>query len=386
MNEVTEEQDIEDDLIKANQCKITKEILKERWNELQNNKAKIYCGKCEVEQSDAEHFVRETQHKPTKNQGYSISTPVSVEFKIDFDAEDDEGAVMIIRNRFNKETFVRPLPSTVDSEEDQLKCHRGTFDIEAEEASTSDTDTEQENEFQHIYAHPGYSDLLAVRKSARVRPIRTGDDYDLPRVKESKQKVKKATKVTIEPSKKMYVTTSSSRRTKGRHNSPSTPIPNRKSEESKTQPPQLLEPIDETMEYVEILEELKENEETTTNNQQQEQNIQEEEHHNQEEINNQQQEQNNPIQQVIDEPQNQVPNQVGMTHKEKLRIRRLARNKKLLEATRAQGPQMLSRVTEAQFVDLRATKHAKVEKYKSLVGQSCSHPGTNRVYEVVCLL
>ena len=119
------------------------------------------------------------------------------------------------------------------------------------------------------------------------------------------------------------------------------------------------------MENVEILEESIESEETTTNNQQQEQNIQEEEHHNQEEINNQQQEQNNPIQQVIDEPQNQVPNQVGMTHKEKLRIRRLARNKKLLEATRAQGPQMLSRVTEAQFVDLRATKHAKVEKYKS---------------------
>ena len=199
MNEVTEEQDNEDDIIKANQCKITKEILKERWNELQNKNAKIYPGKCEMEQSKAEHFVRETQHRPTKNQGYSISTPVSVKFKIDFDAEDDEGAVMIIRNRFNKETFVRPLPSTVDSEEDQLKCHRGTFDIEAEKASTSDIDTEQENEFQQIYAHPGYSDLLVVRKSARVRPIRTGDDYDTTRVKESKQKVKKATKVTIEP-------------------------------------------------------------------------------------------------------------------------------------------------------------------------------------------
>ena len=239
-----------------------------------------------MEQSEAEYFVRETQHKATRNQGYSISTPVSVEFKIDFDAEDDEGAVMIIRNRFNKETFVRPLPSTVDSEEDQLKCHRGTFDIEAEQASTSDIDTEQENEFQQIYAHPGYSDLLAVRKSARVRPIRTGDDYDTTRVKESKQKVKKATKITIEPSTKMYVTTSSSRRTKrGHNNSPSTPIPDRKSEESKTQPPQLLEPIDETMENVEILEESKENEETTTNNQQQEQNIQQEEQHNQEEIN-----------------------------------------------------------------------------------------------------
>ena len=74
----------------------------------------------------------------------------------------------------------------------------------------------------------------------------------------------------------MYATTSSSRRTRS-HDSPSTPIPDRKSEESKTQPPQLLEPIDETMENVEILEELKENEETTTNNQQQEQNIQQEE-------------------------------------------------------------------------------------------------------------
>ena len=45
MNEVTEEQDIKDDIIKANQCKITKEILAEKWNELQNKNAKIYPGK-----------------------------------------------------------------------------------------------------------------------------------------------------------------------------------------------------------------------------------------------------------------------------------------------------------------------------------------------------
>ena len=73
-----------------------------------------------------------------------------------------------------------------------------------------DIQTEQENEFQNIYAHPGYSDLLVVRKSARIRPIRTGDDNDASRAKVSKQKVKKTTKVAIEPTSKMYMTTSNS--------------------------------------------------------------------------------------------------------------------------------------------------------------------------------
>ena len=54
-----------------------------------------------------------------------------------------------------------------------------------------DKQTEQKNEFQKTYAHPGNSDLLAVRKSARVRPIRMGDDNDATRVKVSKQKVRK---------------------------------------------------------------------------------------------------------------------------------------------------------------------------------------------------
>jgi hypothetical protein len=96
--------------------------------------------------------------------------------------------------------------------------------------------------------------LLAVRKSARVKPIRTGDDNDATRVKMSKQKVKKTTKVAIEPTSKMYMTTSNSRRIRGRMDSPLTPIPNRKSEEGKTQTPELLETVQEVTENVETLE------------------------------------------------------------------------------------------------------------------------------------
>ena len=213
--------------------------------------------------------------------------------------------------------------------------------------------------------------MLAVRKSARVRPIRTGDDNDATRAKVSKQKVKKTTKVAIEPTSKMYATTSNSRRIKRSMDSPATPVPNRKSEEGKTKTPELLETIQEVTENVEILEEptqameqeLVQAEETTSS------------YHNNAEIINLNQETN-----AIN---NQVPNTPGQTHKEKLKARRIAKHKKLLEEKRSQGPQTLPRVTEAQFVDLRATQHAKVAKYKNLVGQLYSHPGTNRVYEVV---
>ena len=150
----------------------------------------------------------------------------------------------------------------VDSEEDQLKCHRGIPDIEAEEANTLDIQSEQKNEFQKTYAHPGYSDLLAVRKSARVKPIRTGDDNDATRVKMSKQKVKKTTKVNIEPTSKMYVTTSNSRRIRISIDRPFTPVPNRKSEESITQTPVLLKTFQEVTENVELLKEPRVNEET----------------------------------------------------------------------------------------------------------------------------
>ena len=107
-----------------------KDAILNKWLEHQNNK--IYQNKCELEQAEAKHFVRNIEQNP-KAIGFSITTPVSVEFKIDFEAEDDEEAVMIITNKFNNEKFVRPLPSTVNSEEDQLKCHRGILDIEAEE-------------------------------------------------------------------------------------------------------------------------------------------------------------------------------------------------------------------------------------------------------------
>jgi len=177
----------------------------------------------------------------------------------------EESAVMIIRNKFNNETSIRLLPSTVDSEEDQLKCHRGILDIEAEKANTLDIQAEQQNEFKTTYAHPGYLDFLSVNKSARVRPIRTGDDYDTERVKGFKQKVKKTTKVTIEPSSMIYVTTLNSRQIRRRHNSQSTPVPDRKSEESKTQTPILLEPIQEFMKNVEVLEESSVNEKTSLN-------------------------------------------------------------------------------------------------------------------------
>ena len=274
-----------------------------------------------------------------KTIGTSITTPVSLESKIDFEAEDDEEAVMILTNKFNNEKFVRPLPSTVDSEQDQLKCHRGILDIEAEEANTLDIQTEQKNEFQNIYAHPGYSDLLAVRKSARVRPIRTGDDNDATRAKVSKQKVKKTTKVAIEPTSKMYATTSNSRRIKRSIDSPATPVPNRKSEEGKTKTPELLETIQEVTENVEILEEPTQQmeqepvqaEETTSSYQ------------NNAEIINSNQETNTT--------NNQVPATPGLTHKEKLKARRIAKHKKLLEEKRSQGTQTLPRVTEAQFVD-----------------------------------
>ena len=62
--------------------------------------------------------MSEILNKNKKTIGFSITTPVSAEFKIDFEAEDDEEAVMTITNKFNNEKFIRPLPSTVDSEED----------------------------------------------------------------------------------------------------------------------------------------------------------------------------------------------------------------------------------------------------------------------------
>jgi len=41
---------------------------------------------------EVKHFVREIEQKSNMI-GFSISTPVSIKFKIDFEAEDDEGAV-----------------------------------------------------------------------------------------------------------------------------------------------------------------------------------------------------------------------------------------------------------------------------------------------------
>ena len=67
--------------------------------------------------------------------------------------------------------------------------------------------------------------MLVVRKSARIRPIRTGDDNDATRAKVSKQKAKKTTKVAIEPTSKMYATTSNSRRIRRSMDSPLTPVP-----------------------------------------------------------------------------------------------------------------------------------------------------------------
>jgi hypothetical protein len=71
----------------------------------------------------------------------------------------------------------------------------------------------------------------------------------------SKQKVKKTSKVAIEPTSKMYMTTSNSRRIRRSMDSPLTPVPNRKSEEGKTQTPELLETVQEVTENVETLEE-----------------------------------------------------------------------------------------------------------------------------------
>ena len=128
--------------------------------------------------------------------------------------------------------------------------------------------------------------------------------------------------------------------------SPSTPVPNRKSEEGKTKIPELLETIQEVTENVEILEEPTQEveqepvqaEETTSSYQ------------NNAEIINSNQESN-----IIN---NQVPATPGVTHKEKLKVRRIAKHKKLLEEKRSQGPNILPRVTKAQFVDFRATQHA----------------------------
>ena len=46
---------------------------------------------------------------------------------------------------------------------------------------------------------------------------------------------------------------------------------------------------------------------------------------------------------------NQIPDTPGMVHKEKLKARRIAKNKKLLKAARAKNPQTLSRVTDTQL-------------------------------------
>ena len=60
-----------------------------KWQEYQDKK---YSNKCELKQSEVKHFVREIEQKSNMI-GFSISTPVSIKFKIDFEAEDDEGAV-----------------------------------------------------------------------------------------------------------------------------------------------------------------------------------------------------------------------------------------------------------------------------------------------------
>ena len=109
--------------------------------------------------------------------------------------------------------------------------------------------------------------------------------------------------------------------------SPATPVPNRKSEEGKTKTPELLQTIQEVTENVEILEESTQEmeqepvqaEETTSSYQ------------NNAEIINSNQETNTT--------NNQVPATPGLTHKEKLKARRMAKHKKLLEEKRSQGPQ-----------------------------------------------
>jgi len=79
----------EDETIRANQCKLIKDALLKKWQEYQDKK---YSNKCELKQSEVKHFVREIEQKSNMI-GFSISTPVSIKFKIDFEAEDDEGAV-----------------------------------------------------------------------------------------------------------------------------------------------------------------------------------------------------------------------------------------------------------------------------------------------------
>ena len=63
------------------------------------------------------------------------------------------------------------------------------------------------------------------------------------------------TKVNIEPTSTMYVTTLNSRRIRRSIDSPLTPVPNQKSEEGTTQTPVLLETVQEVTENVETLEE-----------------------------------------------------------------------------------------------------------------------------------
>ena len=105
--------------------------------------------------------------------------------------------------------------------------------------------------------------------------------------------------------------------------SPATPVPNRKSEEGKTKTPELLETIQEVTENVEILEEptqVIEQEplqaEKTTSSYQ----------NNAEIIN---------LNQETNTINNQVPDTPGLTHKEKLKARRIAKHKKLLEGKRS---------------------------------------------------
>ena len=138
---------------------------------------------------------------------------------------------------------------------------------------------------------------------------------------------------------------------------PLTPLPNRKSEEGKTKTPELLESVQEVQDYVETFEEEPTQEPPTEQEQIHAEGITSS-YQNNAEINNSIEESD-----IIN---NQVPATPGMTHKEKLKSRRIAKHKKSLEEKRAKGPQMLPQVTEGQFVDLRATQHAKVAKYKPL--------------------
>jgi hypothetical protein len=57
-----------------------------------NTKTKKYSNKCELKRSEVKHFVREIEKKSNMI-GFSISTPVSIKYKIDFEAENDECAV-----------------------------------------------------------------------------------------------------------------------------------------------------------------------------------------------------------------------------------------------------------------------------------------------------